>query len=310
MIVSCGEALIDFVPMVGSDGSRGFRPLPGGSPFNIALAVARLGVPAGFLARLSTDLFGDLLLDCMVENGVDTSLVRRSDEPSTLAFVDVTPGQEPRYAFFPRGAADRSLAPSDLPAVLPDGIACLHFGSNAMAQEPAATTLDGLMRREHGRRVLSFDPNIRPTLIEDPAAYRRRFEGWLGLVSLVKLSRADLAWLYPGADPEATAAGWLARGPALVVVTRGAEGAAAFGGFGKVEVPGTPVEVVDTIGAGDTFHGALLARLYRKQRLSLGALAALDADTARGALEIAARAAAITCGRAGMDPPRAAELEL
>jgi fructokinase len=310
MIVSCGEALIDFLPMTGSDGSRGFRPLPGGSPFNIALAVARLEVPAGFLARLSTDLFGDLLLDCMAENRVDPALVRRADEPSTLAFVDAQPGEEPRYAFFANGAADRNLAPSDLPAALSEAIACLHFGSNALAQEPSATTLEGLMRREHGRRVLSLDPNIRPTLIADPAGYRRRFEGWLRLASLIKLSRADLAWLYPEADPEATAAGWLACGPALVVVTRGPDGAVAFGGFGKVEVPGTPVKVVDTIGAGDSFHGALLAMLHRQDRLSLGGLAALDAAAAKGVLEIAARAAAINCGRAGMNPPHAAELGL
>jgi fructokinase len=310
MIVSCGEALIDFLPMAGADGGRGFRPLPGGSPFNIALAVARLGVPAGFLARLSTDLFGDLLLDTMAENDVDTALVRRADEPSTLAFVDVQPGEEPRYAFFANGAADRNLAPADLPPALSDAVACLHFGSNAMAQEPAATTLEGLMRREHGRRVLSLDPNIRPTLIADPALYRRRFEGWLGLASLVKLSRADLAWLYPGSDPEATAAGWLARGPALVVVTRGAEGAVAFGRFGRAEVPGTAVAVVDTIGAGDTFHGALLAWLCRQDRLTLAGLEALDAGAAGEALALAARAAAINCGRAGMDPPRAAELGL
>src|SRR5690349_2592343 len=130
MIVSCGEALIDFLPVTGGDGGRVFRPLLGGSSFNIALAMARLGVPTGFLARLSTDFFGDLLLDCMAENGIDTGLVRRADEPTTLAFVDAQPGEEPRYAFFANGAADRRLAPDDLPPMLPDSVLCLHFGSN------------------------------------------------------------------------------------------------------------------------------------------------------------------------------------
>jgi fructokinase len=308
MIVSCGEALIDFLPMTGAEGSRGWRPFPGGSPFNIALAVARLGVPAGFLSRLSRDLFGDQLMTAMQDNKVDTALVRRSDEPSTLAFVDAAPGQEPRYAFFAVGAADRSLAPADLPASLPDGVACLHFGSNSLAQEPSASTLEGLMRRESGRRVLSLDPNIRPTLIADPAAYRRRFEGWIRHAGIVKLSRADLLWLYPGAQIDTVVDDWLQRGPALVVVTRGGDGALARTRNVRAEIPGITITVVDTIGAGDTFHGALLARLYRHRQLSRQRLGQLDQASLVKALDYANRAAAINCGRSGMDPPYASEL--
>ena len=308
MIVSCGEALIDFLPMTGSDGSRGYRPFPGGSPFNIALAVARLGVPAGFLSRLSRDLFGDLLMAAMRDDGVDTGLVRRGDEPSTLAFVDAAPGQEPRYAFFAVGSADRSLAPSDLPASLPDSVACLHFGSNSLAQEPSATTLEALMRRESGRRVLSLDPNIRPSLIADPAAYRRRFEGWIRHAGIVKLSRADFAWLYPGAALDTVIDDWLQRGPQLVIVTRGADGAVARTRKIRAEIPGIAITVVDTIGAGDTFHGALLARLFRHRQLSRQRLGQLDEASLVAALDYGNRAAAINCARAGMDPPRAGEL--
>ena len=308
MIVSCGEALIDFLPMTGAEGSRGWRPFPGGSPFNIALAVARLGVSAGFLSRLSRDLFGDQLMTAMQDNKVDTALVHRSDEPSTLAFVDAAPGQEPRYAFFAVGAADRSLAPADLPASLPDGVACLHFGSNSLAQEPSASTLEGLMRRESGRRVLSLDPNIRPTLIADPAAYRRRFEGWIRHAGIVKLSRADLLWLYPGAQIDAVVDDWLQRGPALVVVTRGGDGALARTRNVKAEIPGIAITVVDTIGAGDTFHGALLARLFRHRQLSRQRLGQLDQASLVKALDYANRAAAINCARPGMNPPYASEL--
>jgi len=308
MIVSCGEALIDFLPMTGAEGSRGWRPFPGGSPFNIAVAVARLGVPAGFLSRLSRDLFGDQLMAAMQDNKVDTSLVRRSDEPSTLAFVDAAPGQEPRYAFFAVGSADRSLAPADLPAALPEGVACLHFGSNSLAQEPSVSTLEGLMRRESGRRVLSLDPNIRPTLIADPAAYRKRFEGWIRHAGIVKLSRADLAWLYPGAEVDALLDDWLQRGPALVVVTRGGDGAVARTRAVRAEIPGIPITVVDTIGAGDTFHGALLARLYRHRQLSRQRLGQIDQASLVAALDYANRAAAINCARPGMDPPYASEL--
>ena len=308
MIVSCGEALFDFLPMTGAEGSRGWRPFPGGSPFNIALAVARLGVSAGFLSRLSRDLFGDQLMTAMQDNKVDTALVRRSDEPSTLAFVDAAPGQEPRYAFFAVGAADRSLAPADLPASLPDGVACLHFGSNSLAQEPSASTLEGLMRRESGRRVLSLDPNIRPTLIADPVTYRRRFESWIRHAGIIKLSRADLLWLYPGAQIDAVVDDWLQRGPALVVVTRGGDGALARTRNVRAEIPGIAITVVDTIGAGDTFHGALLARLYRHRQLSRQRLGQLEQASLVKALDYANRAAAINCARPGMNPPYASEL--
>jgi fructokinase len=308
MIVSCGEALIDFLPMASAEGARGWRPFPGGSPFNIAVAIARLGVPAGFLSRLSRDLFGDQLMAAMQDNKVDTALVRRSDEPSTLAFVDAEPGQEPRYAFFAVGAADRSLAPTDLPASLPDGVACLHFGSNSLAHEPSASTLEGLMRRESGRRVLSLDPNIRPTLIADPVAYRRRFEGWIRHAGIVKLSRADLLWLYPGAQVDAVVDDWLQRGPALVVVTRGGDGALTRTRNVRAEIPGIAITVVDTIGAGDTFHGALLARLFRHRQLSRQRLGQLDQASLVAALDYANRAAAINCARPGMDPPYASEL--
>jgi len=308
MIVSCGEALIDFLPMTSAEGGRSWRPFPGGSPFNIAVAVARLGVPAGFLSRLSRDLFGDQLMAAMQDNKVDTALVRRSDEPSTLTFVDAAPRQEPRYAFFAVGSADRSLAPADLPASLPDGVACLHFGSNSLAQEPSAGTLEGLMRRESGRRVLSLDPNIRPTLIADPTAYRRRFEGWIRHAGIVKLSRADLLWLYPGAQIDAVVDDWLQRGPALVVVTRGGDGALARTRNVRAEIPGIAITVVDTIGAGDTFHGALLARLYRHRQLSRQRLGQIDQASLVAALDYANRAAAINCARPGMDPPYASEL--
>jgi len=303
MIVSCGEALIDFVPMSGAAGEAGYRPLVGGSPLNVAVAAARLGRPAGFLTRLSTDFFADMILAHMTANGVATRHVRRAAQPTTLAFVSLAAGEEPQYAFFAENSADRNLDAEDIAADLGDDVACLQFGSFSLALEPSATTLEGLMRRERGRRVLSLDPNVRPTLIADKTAFTRRLEGWLSLVDIVKVSRADLDWLYPGEDWRAVARRWHAAGPSLLVVTLGAEGAEALGAFGTTAVPGRAVEVVDTVGAGDTFHAGLLAALADRDLLAPDRLAGAPGEAVRAALDWGVRASALTCSRPGADPP-------
>lgn len=308
MIVSCGEALIDFVPMTGSAGEAGYRPLPGGSPFNVAIAAARLGQPAGFLSRVSTDFFGDQLVATLQANAVDTGLVVRGEESSTLAFVALAPGEEPRYAFFNTGAADRSLVAADVPDTMSDAIACLHFGSFSLAVEPAATTLAGLMARESGRRVISLDPNVRPTLVGERTAYVQRLEALVRLASIVKVSAADLDWLYPGEPAESVARRWLDTGPSVIAVTAGERGAFGLTGSLRAEARGAPVDVVDTVGAGDTFQAGLLVRLAELGRLSLEGLPALSEAELADALAFAGRAAAITCTRPGADPPRRGEL--
>lgn len=309
MIVSCGEALIDFVPLEGAGGESGYRPLPGGSPFNVAIAAARLGQPAGFLSRVSRDLFGDELVATLVANGVDTGLVVRGEESSTLAFVRLEPGQEPRYAFFNTGAADRCLVPGDVPDPLPAGIDCLHFGSFSLAVEPAATTLAALMRRESGNRVISLDPNVRPTLVGERTAYIERVEALVRLATIVKVSAADLDWLYPDEAAEAVAARWRDSGPSVVAVTAGERGAFALTATFRAEGRGASVEVVDTVGAGDSFQAGLLVRLAELERLSRDGLAGLTQDELSDALAFACRVAAITCTRAGADPPHRGEID-
>ena len=304
MIVSCGEALIDFVPLAGAGGEAGYRPLPGGSPFNVAIAAARLGQPAGFLSRVSRDFFGDQLVASLEANGVDSGLVVRGDESSTLAFVSLEPGQEPRYAFFNTGAADRSLIAADVPDSLPAGIDCLHFGSFSLAVEPAATTLAALMRREAGNRVISLDPNVRPTLVGERNAYVARVEALVRLATIVKVSAADLDWLYPGESVETVAARWRDSGPSVLAVTLGERGAFGLTATVRAEAGGAPVELVDTVGAGDSFQAGLLVRLAELGRLSRDGLTGLTEADLADALAFAGRAAAITCTRAGADPPR------
>ena len=300
MILVAGEALVDLTPARCGD-AVGYLPRPGGSPYNVAIGLGRLDVPVAFLGRLSTDAFGRLLRDHLEDSQVSLSYLLDAEEATTLAFVHLG-GEEPEYAFYTEGTAGRVLLPEHLP-VIPDG-AALHFGSFSLALEPGASTLEGLMRRESRRRLLSLDPNVRPGLVTDREAYLRRLEGMVRLADLVKVSRADLAWLYPQQAPEAVASQWLGLGPALVLVTLGKDGSAAFGAAARAGAATPPVTVVDTVGAGDAFTSAALAHLHRHDALHRSGLEALGAAELETLLAYANGIAAETCTRPGADPPR------
>jgi fructokinase len=305
MVLCCGEALIDFIKPPGEDNC--YYAAPGGSPFNTAIAAARLGVPTGFYSRVSEDMFGQRLVEHLRENGVDISYVERSTDPSTLAFVDKS-GTDVSYAFFAKGSADRSIHPSDLPASLPKTIRALALGSLATILEPVADTLLALIKREHRARLVSFDPNIRERMIEDRQAYLDRFYEIVRHSHVVKASDQDLAWIFPTSSIEEAASSLLARGPELVLVTQGATGSLAFTTNESVGVQAPKTDVVDTVGAGDTFHGAVLAWLHREEALEPGIPGSLGEEDLRRLLAFAAKAAALTCTRSGADPPRIDEM--
>jgi fructokinase len=307
MIVVCGEALVDLTPTV-CDGVEAYVPRPGGSPYNVAVGVARLEAPAAYLGRLSRDFFGQLLRERLVGSGVRLDYLGEGPELTTLAFVHLAPGAEPEYGFYAEQSADRMLHAADLPASLGADVEALHFGSFSLVLEPIASTLETLMRREHGRRLLSLDPNVRPSLIPDRDRYRQRLEGWIALTDLVKVSRADLSWLYPGEPVTSITRRWLDLGPSLLVVTLGPDGCVAVTASQTVELTGRPVEVVDTVGAGDAFTAALLARAHETGSLRPDRLAALSPEALRDLLRHANGAAAFTCTRAGAEPPTRAEL--
>jgi fructokinase len=306
MIVSCGEALIDFVPQKGS--SLQYAPCPGGSPYNLAIAVARLGAPAGFLGKISRDFFGDMLYNRLAAEGVDTTYTRRSDRLSTLAFVKIEAGEEPRYAFYTENTADRNLVAVDIPESLPGSVECLEFGSISLLLEPQAQTIKNLIRRESGRRAISFDPNIRPMMVADRAAFTAETEHLASQATIVKVSKADLEWLYPQRPAEESARKWLALGAGIVVLTRGKDGAALMSASYRVEAPEYWVEVKDTIGAGDTFHAALLVRLHELGRLSARTAADLTRTEAQDVIDFAVKASSLNCARQGADPPTRAEM--
>lgn len=301
MIVVAGEALIDLVPR-GAGALAELTPALGGGPFNTAVALGRLGSPAAFCSRVSRDAFGEALLERLRESGVDVAWVQRGDEPTTLAVASVGRDGSAAYSFYVEGTADRLFT---APEALPDGTRAVSFGTCSLVLEPGASAYEELMRTASAQGVFTaLDPNVRAGLIPDADAYRARFKSWLPSVSLLKLSEEDAQWL--GGSPRE----WLTAGPGAVVVTRGGDGLTVFTRAGEeYSVPSEQVRVVDTIGAGDTVNAALLHGLAARDALSEEGVAALGAEGWTGLLGFAARAAAVTCSRAGAEPPYAHELE-
>ncbi|QCP86079.1 carbohydrate kinase [Cereibacter sphaeroides] len=306
MILCCGEALIDMLPRETIAGEAAFAPYAGGAVFNTAIALGRLGAPVGFFSGLSTDLFGVQLAETLAASGVETALCARSDRPTTLAFVRLTNGQA-SYAFYDENTAGRLLATADLPA-LPERVSTLFFGGISLVNEPAAATFEALMAREAAGRVTMLDPNIRPGFIADATAYRARIGRMIALADILKLSDEDLHWLEGPGEIPTLARGLLARGPKLVLVTEGAAGARAITATQDRFCAATPVQVADTVGAGDTFNAGVLAALHEAGALSGSALASLSPETLDAALSLGTRAAAVTVSRPGANPPWADEL--
>jgi fructokinase len=301
VIVVAGEALIDLVPQAHGDVTASLLPARGGGPYNTAIALGRLGAGVSFCSRISTDAFGTSLVERLRAERVGTGLIQRGPEPTTLALASIDAGGSAAYSFYVEGSADRLF---ELPVELAPGTRALSLGTCSLVLEPGASAYEELMRREAERGIfIALDPNIRAGLIPDADAYRARFKSWLPHVSLLKMSEEDADWLGPDVQ------GWLAAGPAAVVITRGGDGLTVFTRDGReLSVPGERIAVVDTIGAGDTVNAALLYALSERDLLSARALASVPDHTWREVLAFAARAAAITCSRAGAEPPYASEM--
>ncbi|MEU3018489.1 carbohydrate kinase [Nocardiopsis sp. NPDC007018] len=310
-LVVVGENVMDLLPT--RHGPDVLRAAPGGGPANTALAAARLGTPTRLLARIGADGFGELVRARLLAGGLDPAGLVRAEEPTALALATLGADGSARYDFRMDDAADWRWAPGELPDTLEPGIRALHAASIALFRDPGATRIEELLRREHGRgRVtVSLDPNIRPDAVGDPERARARALRHAAHAHVVKASDEDLAYLYPGLAPERAAHALAALGPALVVVTLGGDGAFALSHGVEAAVPAPSVEVADTVGAGDSFMGALLHRLDLDGRLGErpgSRLAGLTEDDLVGLLTHAVTAAAHTVTREGADPPTAEEL--
>lgn len=308
MILCCGEALIDMIPTPTVTGRDGFVPHAGGAVFNTSIALGRLGVQTGMLTGLSSDMFGRQLVDALKASHVDTSHVIASDRPTTLAFVRLQDGHA-TYSFFDENSAGRMLTTRDLPSVS-DDVSSLYFGGISLACEPGADTYATLLKREGSKRAVMMDPNIRPQFIQDIDTYRTRLDQMMAMTDIVKVSDEDLNWMVPAPlSLQEKVETVLDAGPSVVILTRGGEGATGYLADGsEVTVPAARVQIVDTVGAGDTFNAGVLAKLYELGELQKTRLQTLSPDALTQALDHGARVAAVTVSRAGANPPWADEI--
>ena len=304
-----GECLIDFLPLQRGRGTFAFRMHPAGSILNVAVGLVRLGQPTAFACKIADDSFGRFLRSSIIAEGIDTRFLTITTGRSSLAFVTIKAGQ-PTFRFDREGTADTLLTLADVPDALLTETAILHMGSISLLHGTTPATVLATAQMLKGQALLSLDPNVRPDLVHDEHSYRALLQQLIPIVDLLKLSDADLAWLMPHLPAEEALHQLLAQGPALVVVTRGAQGAlAAMAGTSVVSTPSFSVGVIDTVGAGDTFCAALLARLAQRQVVTRVALQNLPSDVLQEILRFCAAAGALNCTRAGAHPPYLDEIQ-
>jgi fructokinase len=323
VITVCGELVVDLIPVSGQQGGNvpkyrapkyeapQYTAFPGGNALNVAVAAARLGNPVHLMSRVGPGPFGALFRDHAARNGVSTDAMVAAAEPVSLAVVELNDDGSAGYSFHTVGAADWQWTEEELERDWPADTRIVHVGSISSWTPPGSTAIAGLVRRvrNEGRALVSFDPNVRASLMGDEDAVRGRIGELRRTADIVKVSAEDLEWLEPGADLDEAAARWAGDGPGLVVVTDGGDPLrAARPGRPLLRRQPPSVTVVDTVGAGDSFAAGLFAGLVRTGTLTSAALAGLPDDELTPLLDDAALVAALACTRAGADPPTAAEL--
>ncbi|AZF26410.1 carbohydrate kinase [Pseudomonas sp. R2-60-08W] len=311
MYLVCGEALFDFFSEENADGQvakLNYTAIAGGSPFNVAVGLRRLGIESGFFAGISHDYLGRRLLQVLKDEGVSEDFLVPFDAPTTLAMVAVGANGSPQYSFRGEGCADRQLQLTHLPP-LGDEIRGLHVGSFSLVVQPIGDTLLALVKRESGKRLISLDPNVRLNPQPDIQLWRDRVMELVKHADLIKVSDEDLHLLYPEQSPESVLQGWLQHRCQLVFLTRGGDGASVFSRrHGNWSQPAIDIVMADTVGAGDTFQAALIAWLTEHRLDSVQGLQQLSREQIDAMLGFAIRAAALTCTRTGPDLPYRSQL--
>jgi fructokinase len=306
MILISGEALIDLIPDPVKQNS--YDAVLGGSPYNVAIGLARLGSKTAFVSRISADGNGEALAAGLAGNGVDLAFVLRDKRPSTLAFVmRGTAKTGSRYSFYLD--ATSFDGPWPFPATWPKDGRHLHVGSISAVDPRHGERVVEALKAARSHATVSYDPNIRPLVTPDRPSVVALVERQASLANLVKASEEDLQWLYPDRPVEESLAAWAGIGPRFCVATLGERGALAMLDRERVEVPAPRIEVADTVGAGDSFMSALLSAMDHDSALGAGVGAPSRAALERW-LRFASAASAITCTRKGSDPPTRAEVEV
>ncbi|MBD9563052.1 carbohydrate kinase family protein [Pseudomonas sp. PDM09] len=312
MYLVCGEALFDFFSEndVNAQTSKvNYKAIAGGSPFNVAVGLRRLGIDVALFAGLSSDYLGRRLQQVLQEEGVRPDYLQDFDAPTTLAMVAVGADGSPHYSFRGEGCADRQLLPGHLPELGAE-VRGLHIGSFSLVVQPIADTLLALVRRESGKRLISLDPNVRLNPQPNIELWRERINTLVEHADLIKVSDEDLNLLYPERDPQSVIHGWLEHRCQLVFLTRGGQGATVFSRrHGSWSAPACAVVMADTVGAGDTFQAALIAWLTEQQLDSVEGLQRLSREQIDAMLIFAVSAAALTCGKTGPDLPYRHQLD-
>ena len=312
MYLVCGEALFDFFSEEDPSGQASkvnYKAIAGGSPFNVAVGLRRLGIEAALFGGVSTDFLGRRLLQVLSDEGVNAQFLVEFAAPTTLAMVAVGANGSPQYSFRGEGCADRQLTRAHLPP-LGDEVRGLHVGSFSLVVQPIGDTLLALVQRESGKRLISLDPNVRLNPQPDIQLWRDRVAELVKYADLIKVSDEDLHLLYPDQSPESVLEGWLQHRCQLVFLTRGGDGASVFSRqHGHWSQPAVKVVMADTVGAGDTFQAALIAWLTEQQLDSVEGLQHLTREQIDTMLGFAIRAAALTCGKTGPDLPYRQQLE-
>lgn len=303
VILVAGEALIDLVPA--SEAVDALDAHPGGGPFNASRTIARLERPVAYLGRLSRDRFGRRLEALLAEDGVRLDAIVHTDEPTTLALADVDELGVARYRFYTENTAAVGLTSEAALAARPDEVQIVHAGTLGLVLEPTATALEAVIARLSGHAMVFVDPNVRPDIIADAAAYRERLARVLSHSHVLKVSEEDLDWLAPGRRSVDAVRELLAGGPSVGLLTRGPSGALVITSDAEVAVPSPRAKVVDTIGAGDAFGGGFVAWWHAR---GLGRDDLADIDVVAAAAEFACLIAARTCERPGASPPHLSEL--
>jgi fructokinase len=307
VVTVIGEALVDLVP----DGATGeYRATPGGSPFNVAVGLARLGNRTSLMARFADDSHGRLLRRNAAAEGIDLRAAPRADERASVAIASVDNAARVTYEFEIEGTADWQWTAAELRELNRD-TRVLHFGSIASWTPPGAARIADLVRELRVRRatLISYDPNVRPAVIGGRERGVELVEEGVRAAHVVKASREDIEWLYPELIVDEVATRWSRLGPDLVVMTDGADGATVYRErCPPLHRPGREVTVVDTIGAGDAFTAGLLTGLVRCRFHRARRLQAISDGTLADIIDEAVLVAAITCERAGADPPRLDEV--
>jgi fructokinase len=306
-VVVIGEAIVDLVP---AGQGRSFTASPGGSPYNVAIGLARLGLSTTLMARLSDGQLGRILREHAAAEGIRLDAAPHARELATLAVVSVDDDARASYDFYADGTADWHWTAGEISRA-PEAPAVLHFGSLASWTPPGDERICLLAQRmrDRGDVLVSYDPNVRPGLLRDRDHARQLVERNVRLAHLTRASAEDIGWLYPGESTDKVAQRWLGLGSAVVAITDGGSGAYAFTTHGDtIRRPAPPVAVVDTVGAGDAFTAGLIASLIRRNQHSPAQLRASRAAELSGALDEAILVASLTCQRAGADPPTSREL--